>query len=199
MAGVIAFGCHPEGNVTATKEPPVGTMMTRKDLMPDTPPPRSARLTYGSPPAIPVTVQTFRRNDDYRIDMLAHGELFDSEAYKLNSECFALSEGAGEEFNPPIPILQFPMNVDGGQWSWAGTLSSERDPHPAKATIVSKTEELTFGQSSVWTVQIDVNIKLEGSESSLPANRKLKFWFGKGYGLIKRQFGNISIREPSSP
>lgn len=175
-----------------------GTMMTREDLQPDGAPPAQEHLLYGTPPLIPIQVKTSKKGPDLTIDLLAHGELFDSERYQSTDATFAVAQAAGEDYVPPIPILQFPLNVGGAAWTWSGTLSSDRDPHPSVARISTSFDKILLGQNPVWAVKAEVNIVIDVHTPDRSAERRLTFWFMKGNGLIQREFGSGSVRKPIS-
>ncbi len=174
-------------------------MMPRSELNPDTDPPSHAQLMYIAPPLIPVDVKTERKGQSFTINLYDHGELFDFEKYVSNEEGFFVSQAAGEDYVPPLPILLFPINVGGPALSWRGTLSSELSPHPASASIQVWADKVTVGDAAVATIRSDVEITIEAHDHSQSTERRLTFWFQPGKGLIKRQFGTTSAREPVGP
>lgn len=176
----------------------MGVMVSRESLKPDSDPPPHAQLMYGAPPLIPIDVKTERKGHDFTIDLFAHGELFDFEKYVSTMDYFAVAQAAGEEYVPPIKILEFPLNVGGTARFWEGTLSSELTPQPAHATIRAYSDKVAVGDVSVSTIRSDVEIVL-GHDHRPATERRLSFWFEEGKGLIKRQFGTTSTREATGP
>jgi len=171
-------------------------MIGYHDLEPAADPPPNASLQYEQPGNIPVTVKTERRGDLLTVDLLAHDELFDNERYVASPDLFAVAYAAGEDYVPPIPILKFPLNLGGPGWTWSGTLSSEKDPHPATATVSTHEAKVTVGASTFWTVRCDVDMVIAPYRNAPVVARHLSFWFEKGHGLIKRDFAGTQIRQP---
>ena len=112
---------------------------------------------------------------------------------------FSVSQAAGEEYVPPIPVLEFPLKVGGPPIRWSGTLSSELSPHHATARIVISTDKVAVGDGAVSTIRSDVEIDIDPLNRTPATQRRLSFWFEPGKGLIKRQFGATSAREPAGP
>jgi len=171
--------------------------MAHDDLKPEAEPPPMASLLYGAPPPIPVSVKTERKGSEYTINLYSHGELFDFEKYRTSIESFSLAQAAGEEYVPPIPLLEFPANIGGPDWAWTGTLSSEEDPHPAHATVTTRRDQIMIGEAEAGVVRVDVEMVIEPHGGEPAAERRLSFWFDNGHGLVKRQFGETSIRQPA--
>jgi hypothetical protein len=185
---------------SVTIKPPVSTgpgvpMLTRDDVQPDADPPPKAKLLYLGT-TVPVTVKAERKGDIFTINLLAHGDLFDSEEYVKTLDGLALSNAAGEVYSPPIPLLKFPLAVGDEPMTWVGTLSGELDPHRASAKISSSKESVTLGQTSAETIRVQVDILLESISEGESAERRLVFWFLPKKGVVKRQFGTTSTREP---
>jgi len=176
---------------------PSGTMVSHDELRPEADPPARAQLMYSAPPLIPVQVKTERKGDQLTINLIAHGELFDFEKYIADSDHFAVALAAGDEYSPPIPILTFPLNVGAGPTEWSGTISNELTPHKATAEIEVSTDNVTVGDAPVRTVRADVTINIEAYSDQPETERHLVFWFQEGKGLIKREFGSASTREPA--
>lgn len=140
---------------------------------------------------MPVTVKTTHKGHDFTIELYFGDELFDSERYVVTSDTFSLAEGAGEKYDPPIPLINFPFHLQQPPTEWHGTLSSMLYPHPAQATVTMEMGEVLNGNTSIQAYQVEVALTFEPA-----ASRKLSFWFAPGKGLIKRDFGG-SQREPA--
>ena len=75
-------------------------------------------------------------------------------------------------------------------------MTAGNEPHRASATVSTSTETLrltTTGSTPSVLVVVDLEIESGGQE---PAKRKLRFWFVKDRGVVQRQFGIGSTREP---
>lgn len=165
------------------------------DLKPDALIPKTANLKIGQVD-VPVEVLQEASADQMVLTLEAHGQTFEKEVYRATDASFELVEGAGELYEKPMPILKFPLAV-GDAWNWSGTMSAGNEPHKATAKIATSEEPLLLPvEGSTPSVLVVVDLSIQGSGPT-PATRKLRFWFVKDKGLVKRQFGIASSREPS--
>ena len=174
---------------------PSGAHLTRSDLEPDSSPPPKAKLVLAGV-TVPVQVKTERNSNLFTIDLVTHDEIFDTEEYVNTSDGFAVKSVAGTEFDPPLPLLKFPLVVGAETLTWSGVLSADVEPHQGTAQVTTSTDSLTVGLSSVPTVRVQVSIVLDSIKVGESAERQLNFWFEPKKGLIKREFGTTSSREP---
>lgn len=144
---------------------------------------------------IPVEAVGSRVGKDFRIELQGHGQVFESEAYRLESDQFDLVDAAGETFSPPLPILKFPMTV-GDSWTWEGKLESAGRTRSVTAKIMSSPDRIVLKDRTYpEIVKIEVQIQMD-SGGATPATRILTFWIDRQDGVIKRQFGvGGSLRE----
>jgi len=145
---------------------------------------------------VPVHVKTKQTGDSFAINLYSHDELFDYEKYVVGDDSFSLAEGALETYNPPIPLLVFPFHFQKPPRDWSGTLSSEREPHPAHANIAVSQDDIAWNGSSSQTFHVTVVIFLDDVNNPSLAKRTLEFWFSPEDGLLQRKFDNTSVREP---
>lgn len=193
----LGAGCSKTGG-TAVSVPPTTSpssaapvsLVLFDQLRPADTPPEKALLTLEGT-KVPVTVKSQKKGHDFTIELYFSGELFDSERYVVTSDTFSLAEGAGEKYEPPIPLINFPFHLQQPPTKWSGTFSSMQDPHPAQATITMEMGEVPTGNTTIQAYQVEVALTLGSG-----ANRKLVFWFAPGKGLVKRDFG-ASQREPA--
>jgi len=144
---------------------------------------------------IPVEVVQSDQGGDLKLQLEAYGQVFEREQYKYDDKSFNLVDAAGESYEPPLPLLKFPMRV-GDTFTWKGRMTAGTAPHEAEAKISISTDKLigtATGPQECILVVVDLSIE---SGASKPATRKLRFWFVKDKGLLKRQFGIGSTREP---
>ncbi|AIE86429.1 hypothetical protein [Fimbriimonas ginsengisoli] len=172
-------------------------MVDRKQLEPDATPPPKAKEVY-SGTTVPVSVKATKKGDRFVLDLLVGTDLFDQEEYVSTSDGFFLATAAGETYDPPIPLLRFPLAVGSDTYTWSGKLSGELDPHPARATITSSQDSVTMGLSPDEAIRVNVDIVITPSPGEAPAERQLLFWFVPKKGVVKSQFGTLSTREPAS-
>lgn len=92
----------------------------------------------------------------------------------------------GDFFEPPIPLLKFPMTV-GDQWTWTGENLSG-DLHKASAKITTSEQPTT--------VRVQVELALD-SGTGVPAKRTMTFVFAPGRGVVRREIGESSTRIPA--
>lgn len=134
--------------------------------------------------------------DDYQIDLVAHGEVIESERYKTTDEAFSLMAAVGESFSPPIPLIKYGMHL-GDTWSWTGVTVTGPTQHKAAAKVVTSSETLTIkGQTVPNVIRVDVQLAFDSGIPSAPAPRKISFWIAPQMGVVKRSYENYSVREP---
>jgi hypothetical protein len=182
------LGCQSKGGGTGASVP------SAFNLKPDAKIPLKASLKIGEID-MPVEIKQTQTGDQIRIDLEAHGQVLESEAYLAKEGAFELAAVAGENYKDPLPLLKFPMNV-GDTWNWVGTMTAGDEPHKASATISTSSDKVLLpasGSQEAVLVVVDLEIESGGPE---PAKRKLRFWFVKDKGLVKRQFGTASSRDP---
>ncbi len=154
----------------------------------------NALLGYGGT-EVAVKMKRKESGGIVKFVLIAHGEVFETETYRTSNTEFALV-GLDDVFEPPLPLLRFPMHV-GDKWDWDGNLTSAMVPHKAKATVTSAREQLFLKKSGQMdTVRADVMLSLD-SGTPTPASRKLSFWFVRGRGIVKREIGTATTREPA--
>jgi len=165
------------------------------DLKPATMIPATASLQIGKID-MPVEVRQSQAGQDLNIELLAHGQVLETESYKVTDKAFLLAHAAGEHYKDPLPLLKFPMKV-GDTWNWVGTMTAGDAPHKAQAVVSTTSESIllpTAGATETVLVVVDLSIAGGGPT---PAKRRMRFWFAKNMGLVKRQFGDASSREPA--
>jgi hypothetical protein len=131
-----------------------------------------------------IDVVREQKGEDVTFFLNIEGEAMEVERYMVTEDRFLLKEAAAEEFDPPIPLIQFPLEV-GSTWKWKGVMRSGDIDHPADATI-GTTEERTQ-----LIVTVDLRMESGGQKPSL---RKLVFWFERGRGIMRRELGASSTR-----
>ncbi len=187
---VAAMACTPRSRAASGQE-----IATIGDLSPDAKIPTSAKLKIGEI-EIPVEIVQTTKGEEMTIEISAHGQVFENETYQIGDKSFDLLDVAGEHYEPKLPLLRFPMRI-GETWDWTGRMTAGEEPHKATATITSTSDSVLLpGSGSTDTVLVIVDLSIE-SGGPTPANRKLRFWFAKDKGLVKRQFGIGSSREPA--
>lgn len=130
---------------------------------------------------------------DIEIHLIAEGEPFEVERYRQTNDGFYLVgrqlgdvKAGGEYFDPPIPLLKFPMR-DGATWTWEGSNVSGDIPRKATATIKPEYKP--------DMVKVVVKLSVD-SGAATPATTDLVLWFAPGKGIVRREFGQYSSRIP---
>jgi hypothetical protein len=139
-----------------------------------------------------VQLEAHEEGHDFEIELNTDDEHFDHEAYSVWPTQFSLEKVAGEEFDKPLTLLKFPMHV-GETWDWQGYVSADGDRLGATAHVATSQESVYIRSVPVTAIVSRVTLKIMAKK---PIERRLKFYFAKGYGLFKREFGDNSVREP---
>ena len=188
---LVGYGCSHSS--PSAGGPPIGRY---EDFRPATSPPTNAQLTMAGV-SIPVIIRVNSTGTQVRVVSLQDGKQVDQEIYDDNGSTFALAHAAGENFQPPLPLLNFPMHI-GDSWDWSGTTTLENSTHPAKAAVRTSVSRTVIKGSPENAVEVDVDLQM-GLDTPTVMRRQLKFWFVKGQGIVRRSFGEESVREPREP
>lgn len=154
---------------------------------------KEARLEIAGSP-VDVLIECDERDPaGTRVKLLAHGQSFEEEVYKVTDREFLLVEAGGEAYNPPLPLAKAAMKV-GDTWTWEGKVGSGEMARNVKATVVSASEKV-FVPVTADALKVEVQLEMS-SGIATPARRALTFWLVPGQGVVKRQFGSSSVRRP---
>lgn len=128
------------------------------------------------------------------IKIVKDGVPIEEEVYVVTTDQVAVkSMGTGETFDPPLPLIKFPMSV-GDAFDWEGKIvfAGHELAGKAKAVTSRDTPDLATGPRETLKVAVQLEIS-DGSPK--PAIRKLDYWFAEGVGPIRRDYGN-QVRTP---
>ena len=185
----VCLGCN-RASATASG-PPIGPY---GDFNPSTAPPAAAQLTMAGV-SFPVTLKVNTADGgELRIVAIQDAKAVDQEVYQDDGATFSLAHAGGENFKPPIPLLNFPMHI-GDTWDWAGSTTMDTSAQAARASIRTAVSRTMIDGNPENSVEVDIDLEM-GINSPSPMRRQLKFWFVKGKGIVRRSFGEESIREP---
>lgn len=190
---IVLAGCQRSGTsqqVSSGLDPAMA--WTFQQIQPATAPETPSELSLGGT-HLPVKVVANEAKGKLDFKMIAHDVVIDSEAYDVQSDKFSLVTMGGENVQPPIPLLKSPMHV-GDKWNWEGKITSGT-PHATKAVISSRSDKLYVADKQLDAIVVEVNLLME-SGGPTPAERRLSFWFVPGKGMVKREFGSGSVRQP---
>jgi hypothetical protein len=166
-------------------------------LKPDAPPGKKADMIMAGT-HIPVNLSTRKIGTTFSILLSAHDEMFEKEMYRSSPESFSLIQANDDQYSPDLELIHFPMHV-GDKWNWEGNVSSGGIRHNATAAV--KSSSVTFYDNGVSNeaIRVDVDLSLFSDGIKNPAARKLVFEFVPGKGIVRREFGDASVREPIQP
>lgn len=134
---------------------------------------------------------------DVKFLLSAHHEVLETETYRSTTSEFVLIS-IDERFEPPLPLLKFPMTLGEG-WEWKGELLAGGLRHRAEGKVTSSTEQLFLANTGgIDTVKVQIKLEID-SKTPAPAKRPLTFWFARGKGIVKREIGTATSREPRTP
>ncbi len=188
IGAVCCLGCH-----SASVKPI--NVDTLADLAPQTPPAKSAHLVLAGT-SYPVSLQQTQTSTSLTLNWLSHGEVLESETYGTQGQVFGL-QGADEvHFQPMLPLLKFPLHF-GDSWSWTGSLVAAGMTRPATAQVTVDQDRIFVSGASIDTVKSTAEISIQSGSGKPPIKREVVFWFEPKAGIVKRQFGSASIREPA--
>lgn len=165
------------------------------DWMPGGAPYKRANLIL-SGTVVPVQVAMQKKAGTTKFSLSAHGVVLEEEAYQEDEGGFRLVGAGGERYDPPITLIPQPHRA-GEQSKWVGQIVIGLLAIDAKATMSSARETLNAPGGPYDALRVDVRLYLDGGEPQ-PVTRDLRFWFAKGKGIVKREFGSGSTREPAS-
>jgi hypothetical protein len=131
------------------------------------------------------------------LTLTRNGAALEREVFEVTSDRIAIVElGSGERFSPPLTLLRFPMKI-GDRFDWTGKLLVGNRPLDSQAAATTETSRLDLATGSLETVHVTIQLRISDG-SPKPAERKLEFWFARGKGPVKRDYGG-QIREPRLP
>lgn len=193
LGGVVLYSCTRKGGGATHGSGPI-LAESSKELRPDVQPGWKANLAILSTD-IPVDVDQKIEGSEITLRLLSFGEELEVERYKSTPASFELLQMAGEEFSPPLPLLQFPVR-GGSQIPWKGKLVIGELERNAEATIRAKQEPMKEkGFENAGAIRVTVDLKIDGGAPTR-ASRMLDFWFVEGKGLLKREIDKGSTRFP---
>lgn len=181
-------------SVKVDPQPEPMRFSTFDDLSPQIVPYKKASLILAGT-KVPVDVVPTESQGKLALKLTARGEEVMTENYRYDGSAFSFVGSTGESYEPAIPLLVFPFDSTEKR-SWKGTIQYGEVSLPCTATIVSKPETLNMDGGNYPTVNVTVTLSYNGGGSK-PTQRLLKFWFAPKKGMVKRDFGLNSTRQPA--
>ena len=134
-------------------------------------------------------LKTKKEGSVVRFQAISEGNIIDEEVYEVKNRTILLKNAVGENFNPPITLIEFPLEV-GSQYQWTGKMACEVTSLDGAATVLTSTDFVPLKDKSEDAIKVEVNLRFGNG-----GNRKLSFWFVKGKGILKTEMVK-TIREP---
>jgi hypothetical protein len=181
-----AEGSDPKGAIINVSE----------ELRAEVQPGKTALLTMGGV-AVPVELSQEQTGDTIVLKMKAHGASVDWETYESTVARYSVKYAEGETYSPAVDLIRYPMRV-GDSWDWSGSMVAAGQKRPAKALIQTSAAKLTLAEGPVPAVKVALRLSMPATATMPAAERTLSFWFVENRGLLRREFGTESIREPGA-
>lgn len=182
--------------VCASCRPVVGGQPIENDAVtiskPDELPYENVRLVLAGE-VIQAKLLRDKKPDATVFTIVRDGSVLEREVYSTVGTTFRLNEIAGVSYDPPVPLVFEPI-VLGDTWNWKGTVKSGIQSLPASCSLHASSESLNVagGPFSSVKIQMKLGMMVDGAN----AERMLTFWFVNDRGLVKREVGAASAREP---
>ncbi|MBL8086786.1 MAG: hypothetical protein JNM85_01790 [Chthonomonas sp.] len=187
LSGAGLVGC---AHITA------GTRVTAVEVplkKPDALPYKEGVLTLAGA-QVPVEVTRSERGDKIEFVLRSHGEVIDTERYRFDRSSFYLQSMASETYRPEIPLLRYPVSTISMD-DWSGKVVADGKTFPASAKISATSEPLNVAGGPYDSVRVAVELAID-TGGARRVSRSLQFWFVDGKGIVRREAGSYSTREP---
>ncbi len=175
-------------NTSISQEYPNNT-----SLNPELTPDKNANLILGGT-KIPVELKETLADGKITWTWMTQGTEIEKEVYSTTPQKFALISGPAESFNPAIPLIKFPFKV-GDSYSYKGSQTFGMVKREATAKITSSNDKLNLETGVYETVLVTIELNV-ASGTPGGTNSTFKFWFSPTKGMVKREFGFSSTRQP---
>ena len=187
-AGVIfAASCKVNESQLTVGQPL--TTLTKLDALPYS----AVRLVLAGE-VVPATLKRVEKEGLTEFQIVRDGAILEREVYSFSGSTFQLNEIAGVTYEPPVPLVFDPVAI-GDDWVWKGTVKSGSQALPATGKLTASREDLNVAGGPFSSVRISFNLSMKVQPDTV-ADRSLIFWFVDDRGLIKREVGAASAREP---
>ena len=143
---------------------------------------------------VPVDVKVDDDGKTLNVKLMVDGEVSSIETYSYDSSGFRFVGTEAEKYDPAIPLVHYPLRSE-NPWTWKGNIRMGDHAYPAEAEIKAKREDLNITAGHFNTYLVEVQLSFDGGAPE-KSKRRLRFWFDPGKGIVKREFGLNSSREP---
>jgi len=195
VVGVL-IGCYrpPVSKPLVQEKPKAAKVYATSDLIvPDGLPYSTARLILAGK-SLPVEMSRVKKGDSVDFNLVCKKEVLEVEHFQSDDKSFRFAGLSDEAFVPPIPLVRYPFTV-GETWDWAGTAGLGPNTKQATAGLLSSEETINLSGGVNECVLVTANLVVE-TPGGTNSKRTLKFWIQPMKGVVKREFGFSSTREP---
>lgn len=134
-------------------------------------------------------LKTNTKDSTVSFQAISDGTLIDEEVYEVKDQAVYLRRAAGENFEPAVMLIKFPLSV-GDKYEWKGKLACDLEKIDGNATVLTSTDFVRLKDKSQDAIKVEMNLTFGKG-----ASRKLSFWFVKGKGVLRTEMFK-NIREP---
>jgi hypothetical protein len=170
------------------------------DLQPYVEPYSRAYILTGSPVETKVVTEKAPGEVSFKFFALSQStdeEPLDDESYTYGEDAFCYAGNMGEQYEPDLPLLKFPLKV-GDSWDWKGTHVLGGVERKATAKVTTSHDMLNTVAGEFSTVRSVVELAIETGTKD-KSKYKLTFWFAPKKGVVRREFEFSTTREPVPP
>lgn len=154
---------------------------------------KEATLVLAGTP-IPVETKFIKEGDIRRLLFIVHGQEVDEERYRVGVDGLAFMGTRAESFEPPIPLVSLPFAAPKSS-EWKGKWKTGPTEVEGEAKIEATPERINTvgGQFDAARIEIKLTMKVDDQDRR---ERTLKFWLVRDHGIVRRELGADSAREP---
>lgn len=134
-------------------------------------------------------LRTTKSGTTVKFEATSEGKVVETETYDIQDNAVRLKAAGGENFDPPVILVQFPLYV-GDQTNWEGKLCCESENLKATAVVSTSTDFVQRKDKCDDAIKAEMNLQF-----GTGASRKLSFWFVKGKGIVRTEMSK-NVREP---
>ncbi|GAB4117126.1 MAG: hypothetical protein Fur0036_00320 [Fimbriimonadaceae bacterium] len=155
----------------------------------------SATLVLAGTP-IPVETKFVKEGEMRRLIFVVHGQEVDEERYRVGVNGLEFVGTRSETFEPAIPLAPLPFAAPRTS-EWKGKWKTGPTEVEGEATIEATPERINTvgGQFDAARIEIKLTMKVDDKDRR---ERTLKFWLVRDHGIIRRELGADSAREPAA-
>lgn len=156
---------------------------------------KEATLVLAGTP-IPVETKFIKEGDIRRLLFIVHGQEVDEERYRVGVDGLAFMGTRAESFEPPISLASLPFSAPKSS-EWKGKWKTGPTEVEGEATIEATPERINTvgGQFDAARIEIKLTMKVDDQDRR---ERTLKFWLVRDHGIVRRELGVDSAREPAA-